>query len=71
MSYGAGGNDFSWEPWYGGALTVRVPGSSAGLQVEVGRHRLTQRYYEYEGDALIAEFHRWEPLVRLGMAFPF
>lgn len=68
--YGVGGNDFSWEPWYGGTLTVRLPGSRTGMQIELGRHRLTRRYYEVGTRALVAEIHYWRPLTRLGVSFP-
>jgi hypothetical protein len=67
--YGPGGNDFSWQPWYGGTLTVRIPGSNSGIQFELGRHRLTQRYYAVGTDALVAEFQYWEHLIRLGISF--
>jgi len=68
--YGVGGRDFSWEPWYGGTLTVRLPGSRTGIQLELGRHRLTQRYYEVGTRDLVDEIRYWRPLTRLGMTFP-
>jgi len=68
--YGVDGNDFSWEPWYGGTLTVRLPGSRTGVQIELGRHRMTQRHYEVGTRALVDEIHYWRPLTRLGVTFP-
>lgn len=69
--YDRGGRGFSWQPWYGGTLTLRVPGTDIGLQLELGRHRLTQRYYLADTNTVIAEKHDWEHLVRTGLSFPF
>jgi len=68
--YGVGGRAFSWEPWYGGTLTLRLPGSRTGVQLELGRHRLTQRYYAVDTRTTVAEIHYWRPLTRLGVTFP-
>jgi hypothetical protein len=70
IDYGPDRSDFSWQPWYGGTLTTRLPGSGAGVQVELGGHRLTQRYYAVDTGALVDEIHSWKPSVRLGMTFP-
>lgn len=68
--YGLGRSDFSWQPWYGGTLTVRLPRSRTGVQLELGRHRLTQRYYAADTRAVVDEIHYWKPLTRLGVTFP-
>jgi hypothetical protein len=70
IDYGVDRSDLSWEPWYGATLTVRLPGSRTGVQLELGRHRLTQRYYTVDTRALVDEIHRWRPLTRLGVTFP-
>jgi len=62
-------DDVSWRPWHGGALTVRFP-SGLGLQFELGRHRLAERYYVPDQDVLIAEVLRWERMWRISVSFP-
>jgi len=71
IDYGPGRSDFRWEPWYGGTLTVRLPRSGTGVQLELGRHRMTQRYYAVDTDALVDEIHYWRAFTRLGVTFPF
>ncbi|MGD8280637.1 MAG: hypothetical protein PVF69_05750, partial [Gemmatimonadota bacterium] len=63
--------DLSWQPWYGGALTVQVPDSRIGIELELGRHRVPQRYYAENSDVVVAEIRHWEPFTRLGITFPF
>lgn len=63
--------DLSWQPWYGGTLAVGIPGSRIGLEFELGRHRVPQRYYAEGTDVLIAEIRRWEPFTGIGIRFPF
>jgi hypothetical protein len=69
----AGGGTVStqgrWRPWFGGTLTARAAGGPA-LQVEYGRHRLEDRYYLYDQPVLVARFHRWEDMWRLGVSLP-
>ena len=68
--YGPDRGDFSWQPWYGGTLTVGIQSSGVGVQLELGRHRLTQRYYSVDTDVLVDEVHHWERLIRLGVSIP-
>jgi hypothetical protein len=70
IAYRPPDKDFGWRPWFGGSLTTRVPGSRAGLQLELGRHQLAERYYVLDQDAVLAEIHRWETTWRLGLTVP-
>lgn len=62
--------EFSWQPWYGGTLTLRIPDFGTGVQLELGRHRMTQRHYTVDTDILVDEVQYWERFVRLGLSFP-
>lgn len=62
-------DDWTWFDWQGGAVTVRFS-SGPGIQFELGRHQLAERYYLEGQDVLVAEFRRWERMWRLGLSFP-
>jgi hypothetical protein len=46
--------------------------SGIGLQAELGRHRLLDRYYvpdnQTGGGMFLGEQARWEPMLRLGVS---
>ncbi|MGD2046652.1 MAG: hypothetical protein PVH96_10545, partial [Gemmatimonadota bacterium] len=59
------GDTFAWRAWQGATLTVRMR-SGIGLQAELGRHRLLDRYYvpdnQTGGGMFLGEQARWEPM---------
>lgn len=61
--------DVLWEPWLGGALTLRLP-DRLGFQAEVGEHRVATRYFRVSNGTVAAEFPRWERVIRLGITIP-
>jgi len=68
--------EITWRPWYGAGVVLRLS-SALGVQLEAGWHQLAERYYaagrdyyDPDGDVIVAEIRRWEPMWRLGVTVP-